>query len=282
LFILGVGAQKAGTSWLYNQLAKTRNFKALGTKELHYWDECYSQYSEQIQTEQDIQNWFTASCPGEIGSPREVTGEDYFSKIQKTSRRPLGFLSPKMLVADITPAYSGLPVFVWRTILNQLEKHQIDYRVVYLLRDPVLRITSAMNMWARSDLLQGFVRGISGVERFSSIGREVSATWAYQARTRYEMTLQNLDSVFPPDKVFVGFQELMSSSSQHHRLQDFLGFGIQHFDYQATPQTDETYTYFDRETASAVASSYVSTYTAMRDRYPFVEDIWSGFQFLKK
>jgi hypothetical protein len=45
---------------------------------------------------------------------------------------------------------------------------------------------------------------------------------------------------------------------------------------------DEGYMHLNRETASAVASSYVSTYIAMRDRYSFAEDIWSGYQFLEK
>jgi hypothetical protein len=282
MFVLGVGAQKAGTSWLYSQLARTKNFAPFEAKELHYWDNCYSQYSEQVQTEEDIQNWFTASNPSEIGSPREVTGEDYFSKIREASRRPRGFFGSEKIVADITPAYSGLPVFVWRNILDQLQKQQIEYRVVYLLRDPVLRITSALNMNARRNNLRGFVRGVSGVDQFSSIAREVAASWHFQSRTRYELTLQNLDSVFPPDKVFVGFQELISSAQQHQQLQDFLGFSIRHFDYQTRPQTDEGYMHLNRETASAVASSYVSTYIAMRDRYSFAEDIWSGYQFLEK
>ena len=38
LFVLGVGSQKAGTSWLHKQLDNNKNFNMGFTKEYHIWD----------------------------------------------------------------------------------------------------------------------------------------------------------------------------------------------------------------------------------------------------
>ncbi|AGI69422.1 hypothetical protein OAN307_c39940 [Octadecabacter antarcticus 307] len=40
-FILGAGAQKSGTTWLYEQFTRQDNFKPPATKELHVFDAIY-------------------------------------------------------------------------------------------------------------------------------------------------------------------------------------------------------------------------------------------------
>ena len=43
-FILGLGAQKAGTSWLHSTLSKNDNVHMGFTKEYHIWDFVFSEH----------------------------------------------------------------------------------------------------------------------------------------------------------------------------------------------------------------------------------------------
>ena len=279
MFVLGVGAQKSGTSWLFSQLRKAPNFSPVGAKELHYWDKAYSQLDYEIHGENDVQKWFKAQHPSECGRPRLVEGTDYFRRIERALRRSYWSRRPAPLVADVTPAYSGLPLFAWRKIASELSTRQIDYRIVYFLRDPVDRIVSAINAGFGGKVTES-EKEAAGGEKLRSIARERAASWYYQARTRYELTLANLENAFPEDRLFVGFNELIQSADQLGQLQDFLGFDLSYFDLQEKVNVRGKALHLDFETKKEIANFYSPTYLAMLERYPFLPSVWPGYELL--
>jgi hypothetical protein len=177
-------------------------------------------------------------------------------------------------VADVTPSYAGLPLFVWQKIESELRNRRIDYRIIYLVRDPVARIVSAQAMNTKNGI------GSLSPEALRSAVLERAFSWQCQVRTRYELTLSNLESVFPEDKLFVGFNELLQSAEQHRRLQDFLGFDISYFDRQERIRVSGVRVQLDRQTSTEVVSFYASTYRSMRERYPFLPSLWPGYELL--
>jgi hypothetical protein len=124
--------------------------------------------------------------------------------------------------------------------------------------------------------------GSLGPEALRSAVLERAISWPCQVRTRYELTLSNLESVFPEDKLFVGFNELLQSAEQHRRLQDFLGFDISYFDLQERINVSGVRVQLDRQTATEVVSFYASTYRSMRERYPFLPSLWPGYELLDR
>lgn len=108
LNFLGIGAQKCGTTWLYENLRKHPEIAFPGpVKELHFWDQ---------QREKGIA-WYRSLFEG--NEPSAVKGE-------------------------ITPAYAILPL---RTI-EEIGAHFPDLKFLYMVRDPVERAWSAAKMHA--------------------------------------------------------------------------------------------------------------------------------------
>lgn len=116
-FILCVGCEKGGTTWLYSYLANHHNYHNPG-KELNA-----------IQRDDTVPS-FPAVSP--IFQQDILNYTEYFSKIEKTS-------------GDFTH-YEGSTENVFRIIKAAL--HCAGYEVVpvYILRDPIARGWSAFNM----------------------------------------------------------------------------------------------------------------------------------------
>lgn len=111
LKFLGIGAQKAGTSWLYEHLRLHPEITFPGGKEVHFWDK--------------------KSGLGIAWYRSIFSGHDLDGKA----------------CGDITPAYSILPL----DTIRECHFHFPDARLIYLLRNPIERAWSAAKMelgWA--------------------------------------------------------------------------------------------------------------------------------------
>ena len=128
-FLLGVGAQKSGTTWLWRAINQ-QSFSNMGfTKEYHIWDARNSELSKQFRlTEQ------------KINTPQQKTRLEM-------QRDPKAYVKnfqslvddQKTLTGDITPAYAFLDEETFREIRELLEKAAFEIRVIFLMRDPVER-----------------------------------------------------------------------------------------------------------------------------------------------
>lgn len=109
LHFLGIGAQKAGTTWTYEQLHKHPQIFFPPHKEIHFWD---------LHRERGI-DWYMSLFP-DYPDDRIKNGE-------------------------ITPAYSFLPL----DIITQIALHFPDIRLFYILRHPIDRAWSGALMALR-------------------------------------------------------------------------------------------------------------------------------------
>lgn len=278
MFVLGVGAQKAGTSWLYGQLASQNNFRRLKRKELHFWDR-----RSQLHQPKDIRNfdiswWLTADSDDNSHRPDRIAEWWYFNRI----RRALGNSGPSNMTADITPAYSGLTPSTFKQIRAGLEKYEIEYRIVLLLRDPIERILSAvgMNLDKINKSGQSSREEVYPYLSLSDTVKTYAKSWSCQFRTRYDLTLSNLEIAFPTDKIFVGFQEKIGSSNQLKDLENFLEVIPGSFSPHDRPNSGSRKIDADPIVRSEIAHLYRSTYRAMGNRFPTTQKLWGGFQYL--
>jgi hypothetical protein len=140
---LCVGAQKAGTSWLYQQLELHPDFWMPPVKELHYFDQL---------------NRTKRFHPPRSGDERDtsflekmetLTGQFYLDL--ESYGRLFCYKGP-LLSGDISPAYSTLNDEIVERVVN----HFPNLKVVFLARDPVERAWSQLSMGVRLGMINRF------------------------------------------------------------------------------------------------------------------------------
>jgi hypothetical protein len=139
-FVLGLGAQKAGSSWLYAQLNSRRDADFGFLKEYHIHD-------ARTLPEAGFSNRRKRSFikPRTWRRQRFIAQpERYYDYFASLLRRP-GI----QLTGDITPSYSALSVGTLKDIKANFEQRQIGLRPVFLMRDPIERIISSQRMQLR-------------------------------------------------------------------------------------------------------------------------------------
>ena len=275
-FLLGVGCQKGGTTWLYDYLTGSPQFVHGYRKEYHVFDAAYVPSEENARRRLLTRGANKASHP-RPGDRRAATAvhrlsmfldhQFYFDYFTGLLHR-----SPDIrLAADVTPAYGMLPPERLDHIRTSFAQREITTLPVFLMRDPVERIWSQMRMHAR--LYPGHEAARTESTAFVL---EHYASPPYARRTRYDETIRALDGVFGPDHIYYGFYEKLFTDTEIRRLCGLAGidFVVPGFDQRvhSSPKTAE----LSEDTVKLVAEHYREVYLAVAERFPDVSlpDIW--------
>lgn len=266
-FILGLGAQKAGTSWLHAYLSAAPDADMGFTKEYHVWD-FRSPLSAAVRLR------LTPALLLHRSRLRIACFQRwpslYFRYFQGLLKHG------KTLTGDITPSYSCLAPDDLRGIAARFAKLDIRVKVVFLMRDPVDRCWSAARMKSRRLERAGSHRAAE------SILRDHFRSGNYRFRTRYQDVLATIAaSGIPPADVYHGFYEEMFSAAEIRRLSRFLGvradpsFGERQIFSAASRESPPP------DVARDVARFYAETYDAVAAFFPRARSLWPGFRLLE-
>jgi hypothetical protein len=140
---LCVGAQKAGTSWLYRQLEAHSDFWMPPVKELHYLDQLNRTKRIHGPRREDKRD---ASF---LDSMQSLRGRFY---LDLDTYGRLFRHKGECLSGDISPAYSTLNDEIIERVVN----HFPNLKVVFLARDPVERAWSQLSMGVRLGMINNF------------------------------------------------------------------------------------------------------------------------------
>lgn len=150
-----IGLQKAGTAWLFDQLDHHPDFWMPPIKELHYLDNQLKvkklpNYHKRVHADLEM---FNANRGA--GHKRRFTERDveFLDRAMEMVRRPVDLShyaslfkgKGDLLSGDITPSYSALPA----EMIGRLAGHFPALKVVLLVRDPIERSWSQLNMHIR-------------------------------------------------------------------------------------------------------------------------------------
>lgn len=228
-FLMGVGATKAGTSWLYRYLAGHPDCHLRSIKELHYFD--------MIET-RGLQRWrdretarmlsLRARQEDGRGTPyvaRVVNDlKDWVAVLGKGPRGVSAYIEyltqgrgDRRLVADITPAYATLSV----DGLRRMAGIAPDVRVLYLLRDPVARMWSAARMIGRRRATDKAQFPAQATGAMAEMIARVEA--GHTNREDYAGTVRRLTEAVPPHRLMVQLLDDLLSAPGLKRLCAFLG-----------------------------------------------------------
>ena len=164
LNFIGIGAQKAGTTWLYEQLSQHPQVKFPGGKEVHFWDQHYDKGSR----------WYRELF-------RQTT--DHPAPPEGGNRRAFG---------DITPAYAYLP----EEKIRELYALFPAARLIYILRNPIERAWSSAEMARRrAELTPDEPSNQWYLDHFHSKGS--------RSRGDYRAAIETWRKVFPADQLLL-------------------------------------------------------------------------------
>jgi len=265
IFVLGVGAQRAGTSWLNTYLSSHPCVFMSEIKELHYFDALWSE-SHRLH----YQNKFTlalkrltSASAGPRLSPAATTQDmraltdrlamfadgdeayvDYFRRRVAPHHTHFG---------EITPAYSLLPVESFLHIRSLFA----NIKVIFLMRDPVQRIYSPLRKreaLSKQKANEAFLAALSNP--------------AMVDRTLYDVTIANLRNVFPAEFLFFGFYETLFCDASIRSLCEFLGLTFRPGNYglHVNASTGQ-YVPLSADQIEAGRSAFAETYAFCRREF---------------
>ena len=227
---LCIGAAKAGTDWLHQQLARHPECHLRAIKELHYFDALEAGHLKQELTKhRDLQEALlrrlaqTGDAPNDDQAARLADRADWMDVLERGEDLPayLAYLAEGaregQVVADMTPAYALLP----EARLDAMARMAGDVRFLYLLRDPIERLWSHVRMIAVRRDPEGRIRR----ERCARILNRVfsGAEEQIAKRSDYAATLKRLASAVPGPQLLVEAFENMVAGEGLLRLCAFLG-----------------------------------------------------------
>ncbi|MEM6477586.1 MAG: sulfotransferase [Pseudomonadota bacterium] len=238
--LYGIGATKAGTSWLYRTLANREDCALSAVKETHYWDtfdldRCDKQIGaltrQRIEFEEaaraaDVagQGWKARNMARRIASITRLI--DMLARPRDDHGAYVAYLMAEAgprtrLIADICPSYALLPAARYA----QMAKLDENARFLYLMRDPLARLWSAVRMQAKRQRQQGedlAEKANNTLWRILHKGAETHVT----QRGDYGAVLKKLSETVPPEQRAFLFMEELLSDDGYGDLCRFLGLPL--------------------------------------------------------
>jgi hypothetical protein len=261
IFLLGVGAQKAGTTWLHEYLASLPEVDLGFMKEYHVFDQNHVLDTTPGRKKrfENYLNSFFGSDSLSIRHKFRRNHKHYFSYFRKLVDSP----DRVFITGDITPSYAALPVKVLRYIKSSLEKNGFRVRVIFLMRDPVARCVSANRMYSSPRLLNS--PGDAALEA-ELLAKKYQQT-RFQIRTRYDQTITNLEQVFTPDELYLGFYEELFSDKAIAEICSFLELPFRPGKYEQVVHGSLVKSELPETIKSEVRSYYSQVYDFVLNRF---------------
>ena len=105
-----------------------------------------------------------------------------------------------------------------------------------------------------------------------------------ELRTRYDQTIQRLESVFDPEDIFVGFYEtfLKDGTGEVERLAEFLELDYVQPNYARRFNVSKKNNEIPDDLKTDIVRHYSDVYRFVSDRFgsDFMTEIWSGAKYL--
>ncbi len=280
-FLLGLGCQKGGTTWMYDYLMGSAQFAHGYRKEYHVFDALDLEAEGAVRRRLFAQARFEADpSPGDQSAARAAHRLsmyldpelyfDYFTGLLHST-------PDTRLAADVTPAYGMLAADRLRMIRDGFARRGVVTLPVFLMRDPVQRVWSQVRMHARL-----YENHPAGAQSSSDFLQQHFADAAYASRTRYDLTLATIDEVFAPHEVFLGLYEDLFTETTTRRLCHQAGIDFVAPDVAKRVHASPTADVIGEATERAVAEHFAGVYRAVAARLPEVPlaELWPSSRFV--
>ena len=274
---IGIGAQKAGTTWLHRNLQVHPQIH-MPRKEVHYFDRKMNDGSNAVsrlfgKTRNDDQ-WRrqVKQIPLHLlknPSLQELRWNLRYYMRPYDDRWYSQVFEPKKgkVSGEITPAYSVLK----KEKVAHVRELMPETKLIFFMRNPIERVWSQTVM--SFDKVE---KGSAANASESGLLKKIERDSSYKL-SNYMRTLENWGSFYPEDQIFVGFLEDVSFFPEEllGRLYDFLGVDS-HFDQRLTGKKIHTRSEATMPTSVAVhlAKNYHAEISRLAERFGGYASFW--------
>lgn len=219
-YFVGVGAMKAGTTWLHDYLHDRDDVFMPRMKELHYFNvrfrpEMSKQRHRRVYT--DVSASTAAVAAGAPGADQDLMWE-YIDRLamERDASAYRDFFARRVtehhkVFGEITPAYSLLD----KEGLSAIKEQFPAAKTILLLRDPVSRYVSQLNFTNNTGMFDAFLDRPGFVQRGA-----------------YHVIWENLAAVFGEANIHVAFYETLFADESVAGICDFLGLSFKPANYE--------------------------------------------------
>lgn len=240
-YVFCLGATKAGTSWLHDQLAVHPECRLRTIKEYHYFtktapaDFDAACLANALEIDRLTGKNATRSPEKAAWAKAHIADlQDYDALLARRRRdedglRALltGGAGRGHVVGDFTPAYALLPL----ETLRQIAGLAPDTRAVYLIRDPVARLWSHVRMIAARSKSANMAEAAWGLLHRICAGDIKGEAGGIVQRGDYAQIIPKLRQAFDPKRLLVMFYEDLMTRPGFARLCAFLGIADRPADF---------------------------------------------------
>ena len=207
-----IGAQRAGTSWLYAVLERHTAFWLPPVKELHYFDDPLllnrSRYYQLMRmrllvgarfrrplTTWDLRYFFSRRS------------DSWYCSLFEPAR------NRELISGEFTPTYATLD----EATFSRIRKINPAVKIVFIMRDPVMRSWSSV---LKSCMKHGANDSLNAEVAIAHANRK-----GVVEKSSYLRTIEKLERVFPRQQIHYGFFDEIASSPETFlaRILSFLG-----------------------------------------------------------
>lgn len=297
----GVGAQKAGTTWLYDLLERYPDCAPTPVKEMHFFDAKYvgSMNGAAFVGEFEDISARATQLAGRMAKLREKGifkdidyGEDPLAgkgvdetldRIIRNAQRLkvrdsasyVAYMeewrrtSGAKAVGEITPAYSILP----EAGFEEMNRLYPESKFIFIMRDPVDRFWSQVRFFMMK-------RGKS-VDPNAMIGRMLKRE-EFQLRSDYVRTVRTMESVIDPSRIFYCFFESLvapeTTVDEVRKLEAFLGLEPLPETFltasAARPSNSSPAAKMSEASRGTLRAAFAPVYDFVAERWPDRPDRW--------
>lgn len=223
---LGLGAQKAGTTWLHETLASHPQCRPFPIKEVHYFDTMAGKGRTGHVLAERRARQLRKKNPAHRDLPRIERLQALLESGRPDDQAYVDLLTERAregdVALDISPSYGTLDADVLAR-MAALE----PARFILILREPVARFWSGVRMFVNmaqkpaDDVFEERARAF--VDRILDSAKPMPARAGILARGDYAGMLARIDAAIPRDRALVLFFEDLFNQATLDRVTDFLG-----------------------------------------------------------
>ena len=223
-FLLGCGAQKAGTTWLAKHLGSSPEYWNGGLKEWRFWKHYFDRnyrLSQFRSMEKELQEH-----PNPDRRLKNTKFKWRFSAVQNPESwlqnisDNFNTMANIKVLGDMTPSNGTLDIDEFAYIKEYFNKRGIVVKPLLIMRDPFERIWSAVRMKIGNRYPDKYQKN----EQF--ICKKLLEYYRLEPvekSTRYELIINNLENVFGIQDICYEFSEQLFSQEGLDRVTNHLG-----------------------------------------------------------
>lgn len=274
-FILGVGSQRCGTTFLKNLLDTSSYCSKPILKEHHVFDHVLEKikkkrkefFFEKEKIKKSLFKFKTSSFQKKkIKLLLHDLPYSYFDYVEV-------LLKKNLFSYDITPAYSSLSIDLLKFIKKNINNRGINLKIVFLMREPVNRLISMCQMFLMHNNKDPLLKSnlITMINKFTNQPKFINYE---RNRSNYRKIYSKLRDVFDQNELFFGFYENFYKLKLHKDFEKFLGLNLNHKKIKKVDFKETKKIKFLPSEIETLKEYYKDNYVFVKKKFPNIYPLW--------